>query len=98
MTEAGEEDAAAAQQLKIMDRAEQYALALIDAPGELPAPGAYTDAASIFAALRPKADGELAPVKLLRSSSILLCRLHKVHLEPCQYCWRLWSSWKQICI
>lgn len=71
VTEAGEEDAAAAQQLKIMDRAEQYALALIDAPGELPAPGAYTDAASIFAALRPKADGKLAPVKLLRSSWIV---------------------------
>ena len=65
------EDAAAAQQLKVMERAEQYALALIDAPGELPAPGAYTDAASIFAALRPKADGKLAPVKLLRSSWIV---------------------------
>ena len=65
------EDAAAAQQLQIMDRAEKYALALIDAPGELPAPGAYTDAASIFAALRPKADGKLAPVKLLRSSWII---------------------------
>ena len=70
LAEAGE-DAAAAQQLIIMDRAEQYALALIDAPGELPAPGAYTDAASIFAALRPKADGKLAPVKLLRSSWIV---------------------------
>ena len=64
-------DVAAAQQLKIMERAEQYALALVDAPGELPAPGAYTDVASIFAALQPKAAGKLAPVKLLRSSWIV---------------------------
>ena len=70
IAEAGE-DAAAAQQLKIIERAEQYALALVDAPGELPAPGTYTDVASIFAALQPKEAGKLAPVKLLRSSWIL---------------------------
>ena len=54
----------------IAARAEQYALAIVAAPGELPPPGTYTDAASIFAAMRPGDDATIPPVRLLRSTWI----------------------------
>ena len=48
----------------------RYAAALVACPGELPPKGTYTDPASLFAALRPKTQGALVPVRLLRSSWI----------------------------
>jgi hypothetical protein len=49
--------------------AEEYARAIIAAPGALPPPDTYTSAVAVHAALEPNSDG-VTPVKLLRSSWI----------------------------
>ena len=63
-------EAATAAQAEVEERAVRYAAALVACPGELPPEGTYTDPASLFAALRPKTEGALVPVRLLRSSWI----------------------------
>ena len=60
----------AAAQAEVEECAVRYAAALVACPGELPPKGTYTDPASLFAALRPKTEGALVPVRLLRSSWI----------------------------
>ena len=60
----------AAAQAEVEECAVRYAAALVACPGELPPKGTYTAAASLFAALRPKTEGALVPVRLLRSSWI----------------------------
>ena len=68
--EAAAPDAADSAQAELLERAAQLALAIVEAPGELPAAGTFTEPESLFAALRPRPDGGLTPVRLLRSSWI----------------------------
>ena len=68
--EAAAPDAVDEAQAEVLERAAQLALAIVEAPGELPAAGTFTEAESLFAALRPRPDGGLTPVRLLRSSWI----------------------------
>ena len=68
--EAAAPDAADAAQAELLERAARLALAIVEAPSELPAAGTFTEPESLFAALRPRSDGGLVPVRLLRSSWI----------------------------
>ena len=63
-------DAEGVSEDAVANLAEQYAVALMKAPGELPPKGAYTDKSYIFAALKPLDGSELPPVRLLRSTWI----------------------------
>jgi len=57
-------------QARVAVQAEAFAKALVDAPGDLPAPGTYASADVLYAALRPLAPDCPPPVRLLRSSWI----------------------------